>query len=119
MTGEQATLFGARRRRGVSRAQLDRTLLAWRRAGILAGDENAAMRSALRDMASAVDDAREAKRHWADLGEPGRGVKTYGDLSRAYLDALRACAEGTGQGDAIDDLLAAFSDAGAPVRDDT
>lgn len=115
MTATQDPLFGARRRRGVSRSQLDRTLTAWRKAGTLSGDEFAALRSTLRDAAEAVDAARAALRDPDGKGSP----YTLSMCVRVYADLLRQAVEGGEQGDALDDLLAAFSDAGATVRDDT
>jgi hypothetical protein len=108
----QPPLFGARRRRGIARSQLDRTLTALRKAGTLAGDEHAAARSMLRDAAEAVDVARESMR--AGDGSPytlSMCLRVYREL----LDMARHDQEGSA--DAFDELLRAFGDAGTEVRD--
>ncbi len=106
--------FGrVRRRRGASRSQLDVTLTAWRKAGILAGDDHAAFRSALRDAAEAVDAARDALRD-------GSGSSyTLTMSTRALFDmlaAVRPPAPAAGGDDEWTSFLAAV--AGPTVRDD-
>jgi hypothetical protein len=108
----QPPLFGARRRRGIARSQLDRTLTALRKAGHLAGDEHAAARSMLRDAAEAVDVARDSMR--AGEGSP----YTLSMCLRVYRELLdRAATLEGGPADAFDELLRSFGDAGAEVRD--
>jgi hypothetical protein len=54
------TLFAApKRRKGSAEALLDKTLRAWHEDGYLSGDGYSSARGVLRDMARAVDRARE------------------------------------------------------------
>jgi hypothetical protein len=102
----QPPLFGAKPRRGISRRQLDVTLLAWRKAGTCAGDEHAALRDCLRSAASAVDVARAAMH---DGGSP----YTVAVCTRIYAELLRQALEGVTPTDDLDDLLAAFAGDGS------
>lgn len=78
-----------RRRRGPSRVQLDVTLTAWKAAGILAGPEHAAHRSALRDAAEAVDAARDAVRAARERGD-NAGALTLSTASERLFGMLAA-----------------------------
>ena len=105
---EQGALFPVRRRRGVAVSMLGRTLLAWRREGMLAGDENAALRSALRALAEAVDLARTA----ALDGEGSAWA--YSACAARYREALEAVARtGSASDDDLDELLVAITGGGA------
>lgn len=97
-----------RRRRGVSRSQLDRTLLAWRTAGTLAGDEYAAARSALRDAAEAVDAARTALRD--GTGSP----YTLSMAVRIYAELIHSLGPAEGSADA--ELAGFLAGLGTPSR---
>jgi hypothetical protein len=97
---EQESLFGARRRRGKAVAAVDRTLAAWRASGLLAGDEHAALRSTLRDLAEATDSARAALR-------AGEGTAySYARCADMMRQAIVAASDG---GTPTDDLDAALS----------
>lgn len=85
----QDPLFGARPRRGTSRAMLDRTLTAWRKAGTLGGDEHAALRSTLRDAADAVDMSRALLRD--GHVSPFSHARTVALYREALLDAAGGC----------------------------
>jgi hypothetical protein len=106
-----------RRRRGVQRTQLDRTLQAWRKAGHLTGDEHAAHRSALRAAADAVDAGAAAVTWGREQGEPGRGAHTLALASNTYAQLVVQLGpqEVSDDGDSFGAFLAGL---GAPaVRD--
>ena len=113
MASEQLPLggTGVRRRRGIARTQLDRTLSAWKRDDQLTGDEYAAARSVLRDAAEAVDAARHQLRD-------GQGsaytlamcLRTYAEL----LEQLGPDREGSDDGE----LRAFLAGLGAPAVSD-
>lgn len=110
---EQLTLGGSpRRRRGISRANLDRTLAAWRRADGLTGDDHAATRDVLRALADAVDRAREDMR--AGDGSP----YVLAMVTTKYREALEWAAKGVTHDDDLDrafrDLLAASGNPAQP-----
>lgn len=127
MTTTEQLRFGAtsvRRRRGIARQMLDRQLAAWKRAGILAGDEHAAVRAALRDSAEALDAARDALRSAREHAGPttsaaddvSRCANRLGECSRRMLDVLTLAGAGGGDdGDDFDGFLATLS--GPAVRD--
>lgn len=127
MTGEQLRIGGtaARRRRGIARQMLDRQLAAWKRAGVLAGDEHAATRAALRDAAEALDAARDALRlahavareTTSGADDVSRCANRLGECSRRLLDMLTLAGAGGGDddGDAFDAFLSGLG--GPAVRD--
>jgi hypothetical protein len=81
---------------------LDRTLLDWRRRGVLSGDEWAAARSVLRDLADAVDgsraDARAGECSWL----------AHARTVTLYREALAAASEGGAPRADIDAALSAL-----------
>jgi hypothetical protein len=101
-----------RRRTGPSARAIGVSLTAWRREGLLAGDEWAAVRSALRDAAAAVDASREAMR-------AGEGTAyTYATCARALfemLTAVRPIVDVKGEADEWDAFAASLG--AASVRD--
>lgn len=114
MTGDPLPGFGrVRRRIGPSRRQVDVTLSAWRRAGLLAGDDHAAFRSTLRDAAEAVDAARDA------LREGTGSAYTLTMTTRALFDMLAAVRPLVAPSGGDDDWTAFLDAVGRPtVRDD-
>lgn len=93
-------------------AALGRTLAAWGQRDDLTGDEWAADRAALRDLARAADLAR------ADAYDGDGSPWVLSQTSRAFREAIDTYRTRMGEqsGDAIDDLLAAIS--GPAVRDE-
>lgn len=101
-----------RRRIGPTRRQLDVTLGAWKRAGILAGDDHAVVRAALRDAAEACDAARDAMR--AGEGSAFTLTTTAGRLFD-MVAAVRPFVVSGGESDGLDAFLATL--AAPAVRD--
>lgn len=99
------TLFGApRRRKGAAEALLDQTLRAWRDAGYLQGDDWAAARGVLRDMARAVDMAR------ADMYAGEGSAYSLARCNALYAEAMAAYRKGEdAPHDSIDALIANIS----------
>ena len=100
-----------RRRVGPMEAALARTLTAWGQADTLTGDEWAADRAALRDLARAADLAR------ADAYDGDGSPWVLSQTSRAFREAVDTyrLRMGDQSGDAIDALISAIST--GPVRD--
>jgi hypothetical protein len=79
---------------------LDRTLTAWRKAGVLSGDEYAALRSTLRDAADAVDTSRALLRE--GQVSPFSHARTVALYREALMDAAGGVDRG---GDPFEDEL--------------
>lgn len=99
-----------RRKRGPAENALDVTLRAMGQGGMLAGDEYAADRAALRDLARAADMARSDAQ--AGEGSPWVLAQTASKFREA-VESYRA--RMGGDSDSIDAFLASIS--GPPVRD--
>jgi hypothetical protein len=108
----EALFAQPRRRVGQSEALLAKTLRAWHADGVLVGEGWAAARGVLRDMARAVDHARDSMR----LGEGS--AYSFARTVELYRAAMATYYKGEGADhDDIDDLIAAIS--AAPIRDET